>query len=220
LPKGALEINLIAALNSMTKHYFTYLALGDSYTIGEGVPLHESFPYQVVHLLRNKSLHIHAPEIVAKTGWATLELAEHILHTKFSESYDFVTLLIGVNNQYRNLNAEDYKNDFEFLLKKALHFADDKNDHVIVLSIPDYSATPFAKEKDRKKIVEEIDVLNNINAAITKQNKVNYINVTESSREALNDTSIIAEDGLHLSGKEYTKWAEQIAAHIERVLND
>lgn len=102
----------------MTKHYFTYLALGDSYSIGEGVPLHESFPYQVVQLLRNKGLHIHAPEIVANTGWTTLELAEHILHTKFSESYDFVTLLVGVNNQYRSLNAEDYKNDFEFLLKK------------------------------------------------------------------------------------------------------
>jgi lysophospholipase L1-like esterase len=204
----------------MTKHYFTYLALGDSYTIGEGVPLHESFPCQVVQLLRNKSLHIHAPEIVAKTGWTTLELAEHILHTKFSESYDFVTLLIGVNNQYRNLNAEDYKNDFEFLLKKALHFADDKNDHVIVLSIPDYSVASFAKEKDRKKIVDEIDILNNINAAIAKQNKVNYLNITESTREAVDDTSLIAEDGLHPSGKEYTKWAERIAAHIERMLND
>jgi lysophospholipase L1-like esterase len=204
----------------MTKHYFTYLALGDSYTIGEGVSLHESFPYQVVQLLRNKSLHIHAPEIVAKTGWTTLELAEHILHTKFSESYDFVTLLIGVNNQYRNLSAEDYKNDFEFLLKKALHFADDKNDHVIVLSIPDYSVTPFVKEQDRKKIAEEIDTLNNINTAIAKQCKVNYINITESTRGAMNDTSLISEDRLHPSGKEYRNWAEQIAAHIERMLND
>ncbi|HEY6977837.1 MAG TPA: SGNH/GDSL hydrolase family protein [Chitinophagaceae bacterium] len=204
----------------MTKHYFTYLALGDSYTIGEAVPLHESFPYRVVQLLRNKSLHIHAPEVVAGTGWTTLELAEHILHAKFSESYDFVTLLIGVNNQYRSLNSEDYKNDFEFLLKKALHFANDKNDHVIVLSIPDYSITPFAKEKDSKKIAEEIDILNNINAAIAKQNKVNYININESVREAVNDESLIAEDGLHPSGKEYAKWAEQIAEHIERMLNN
>src|SRR4051794_32339220 len=195
----------------MTKHYFTYLALGDSYTIGEGVPLHEGFPYQVVQLLRNKSLHIHAPEIVANTGWTTLELAEHILHTKFNESYDFVTLLIGVNNQYRGLNAEDYKNDFEFLLKKALHFADDKNDHVIVLSMPDWSVTPFAREKDNKKIMEEIDILNGINAVIAKQNKVNCIDITTGSREAGNDPTLITVDGLHPSGKEYAKWAEQIA---------
>lgn len=204
----------------MTKHYFTYLALGDSYTIGEGVPLHESFPYQVVQLLRDKNLHIHAPEIVAQTGWTTLELAEHILHTKFSESYDFVTLLVGANNQYRSLNAEDYKNDFEFLLKKALHFADDKNDHVIVLSIPDWSVTSFAKDKDIKKISEEIDILNNINAAIAKQNRVNYISITESTRKAINDPSLLADDGLHPSGKEYAKWSRQIAEYIEKMLND
>src|SRR6478672_8083389 len=203
----------------MTKHYFTYLALGDSYTIGEAVPLHECFPYQTVQLLRANGLHIHAPEIAAATGWTTLELAEHILHTRLNEGYDFVSLLIGVNNQYRGSSVENYKNDFEFLLKKALHFADDKNDHVIVLSIPDYSVTPFAKERDRKKIAEELDILNNINTAIAKQNKVNYINITGSTREAPNDASLIAEDGLHPSGKEYTKWAELIAAHIERMLN-
>lgn len=91
---------------------------------------------------------------------------------------------------------------------------------MIVLSIPDYSVTPFAKEKDRKKIAEEIDILNNINAAIAKQNKVTYINITASTRDAMNDSSLIAEDGLHPSGREYTKWAEEIAAHIERMLND
>src|SRR6266536_1651958 len=187
----------------MTKHYFTYLALGDSYTVGEAVPLHESFPYQVVQLLRKKDIHTHAPEIVAQSGWTTLELAEHILHTKFNESYDFVTLLIGVNNQYRGLNAED-----------------DKNDHVVVLSIPDWSVTPFAKEKDTKKITEEIDILNSINATIAKQNKVNYINITESTREAANDPTLITSDGLHSSGKEYAKWGEQIAEHIERMVTD
>src|SRR5215470_5896302 len=153
----------------MTKHYFTYLALGDSYTVGEGVPFDESYPYQTVQLLRKSGLHIHAPEIVARTGWTTLELAEHILHTKFSEDYDFVTLLIGVNNQYRGLSADDYRNDFQYLLKKALHFADDKNDHVIVLSIPDWGVTPFAKDRDDKKITEEINVFNAINKSISKQ---------------------------------------------------
>lgn len=204
----------------MTKHYCTYLALGDSYTIGEAVPLDDSFPYQTVQLLRKNGLHIHAPEIVARTGWTTLELAEHILHTKFNEGYDFVTLLIGVNNQYRGLSIDDYKNDFEFLLKKALHFADDKNNHVIVLSIPDWSVTPFAKEHNAQKISQEIDTFNNINATIASQNKVHYINITNSTRESTNDISLITTDGLHPSGKEYAKWAEQVAAFIEKTLNE
>lgn len=202
----------------MTKHYFTYLALGDSYTIGEAVPLHESFPYQTVQLLRANGLHIHAPEIIATTGWTTLELAEHILHMKLNEDYDFVSLLIGVNNQYRGSSAEDYKNDFEFLLKKALHFADDKNDRVIVLSIPDWSVTPFAKDHDTTKIAEEINTFNQINAAVSKQYKVHYINITNGTRDSLNDTSLLAKDGLHPSGKEYAKWAEQVAAVIEKTL--
>ena len=202
----------------MTKHYFTYLALGDSYTIGEGVPLYESFPYQTVQLLRAKGLHIHAPEIVATTGWTTLELAEHILNIKLNEDYDFVTLLIGVNNQYRGSSAEDYKNDFEFLLKKALHFADDKNDRVIVLSIPDWSVTPFAKEHDTKIISEEIEAFNKINEAISKQYKVHYIDVTDHVKESINDASVIAGDDLHPSGEAYAKWAEQVAAVIEKTL--
>jgi len=204
----------------MTKHYFTYLALGDSYTIGEAVPLHECFPYQTVQLLRANGLHIHAPEIAAATGWTTLELAEHILHTRLNEGYDFVSLLIGVNNQYRGSSVEDYKNDFEFLLKKALHFADDKKDHVIVLSIPDWSITPFAKDHDAKKITEEISAFNNVNAAISKKYKVHHINITNGTREAVNDASLIAVDGLHPSGKEYAKWAEKVAAVIEKALTE
>ena len=132
----------------MTKHIFSFLALGDSYTIGEAVPIYESFPYQTVQLLRAAGLHFYAPEIVAKTGWTTFELAEHILHSKLNEHYDFVTLLIGVNNQFRGLSTEDYTTDFEFLLHKAIHFADEKNDRVIVLSIPDYGVTPFAKKME------------------------------------------------------------------------
>lgn len=135
----------------MTSHYHSLLCLGDSYTIGEGVPLHQSFPYQTVQLLRSEGAHFHAPEIVAKTGWTSFELAEHILHTRLNDHYDFVTLLIGVNNQYRGLSVDDFKPDFEFLLKKAIHFAHNDVNRVIVLSIPDWSATPFAKEKEIEK---------------------------------------------------------------------
>lgn len=201
----------------MTKHIFSLLALGDSYTIGEGVPVYENFPYQTVQLLRKKGFHFHAPELVAKTGWTTFELAEHILHTSLNEHYDFVTLLIGVNNQYRNLESSEYKTDFEFLLKKAIHYAGEKPDHVFVLSIPDWGVTPFAKEKNRQKIAAEIDEYNMLNKQIAQQYKVHYLDITTPSRSVTDDDNFIAADGLHPSGKAYAQWAEMLARMIIEV---
>lgn len=194
----------------MSKHSNTFLALGDSYTIGEGVPLYESFPYQAVQMLRAKGYHFHAPEIIAKTGWTTFELAESILHTRLNAPYDFVTLLIGVNNQYRNLLADDYKNDFEFILKKAIHLSGENAGHVIVLSIPDWGTTPFAKGRDSKKIAQEIDLFNSINKELAARYKVRYLDITPGSREANKTTSMLAADKLHPSGKEYARWAELV----------
>lgn len=198
----------------MTKHIHSILCLGDSYTIGEGVALHHSFPYQTVQLLRSKGLHFHAPEIAAKTGWTTFELAEHMLHTHLNEHYDFVTLLIGVNNQYRGLIIEDFKTDFDFLLKKALHFAGDNINRVIVLSIPDWGVTPFAKDRDAEKIATEIDIYNAVCEAMTEQYNIVFVNITPSTRQAKNDTSIIAPDGLHYAAKEMRDWAEIVATII------
>lgn len=202
----------------MTKHIFSFLALGDSYTIGEAVPLHESFPYQTVQLLRKANLHFHAPEIVAQTGWTTFELAEQILHTKLNEHYDFVTLLIGVNNQYRELSINDYANEFEFLLKKAIHFAGEKKENVVVLSIPDWGVTPFAKKRDSKKIATEIDAYNKINRLIADHNKVKYIDITPYTRMAKNDDSLITSDGLHPSASAYAQWAAMLADTIRSIL--
>lgn len=201
----------------MTKHHFTLLALGDSYTIGESVPLHESFPYQTLQLLRKNSLHFNAPEIIAQTGWTTFELAEQILHTKLDDHYDFVTLLIGVNNQYRGLSAEDYEADFEFLVKKAIHLADEKSDHVIVLSIPDWGVTPFAKSKNAQKIAEEIGAFNEVNKRISMEHKVRYVEITKSTRAVADDSSLLASDGLHYSAKEYANWAGEVAAIIQSI---
>ncbi len=202
----------------MTKHYFTWLFLGDSYTIGEAIPLHESYPYQCLQILRKNGLHFHAPEIVAKTGWTTLDLVDHTLHTKLNDSYDFVTLLIGVNNQYQGLDEEDYKSDFEFLLKKSIHFSDDKPDHVIVLSIPDWSITPFAANRDTKKIAKEIEAFNNINKRLAEQYKVHYINITESKREPAEEITLFAPDGLHFSKTEYANWANEIAIILQEII--
>lgn len=201
----------------MTKHIFSLLALGDSYTIGEGVPVYENFPYQTVQLLRKKGFHFHAPELVAKTGWTTFELAEHILHTSLNEHYDFVTLLIGVNNQYRHLESSEYKTDFEFLLKKAIHYAGEKPEHVFVLSIPDWGFTPFAKEKNRQKIAAEIDEYNMLNKQIAQQYKVHYLDITTPLRSVADDDNFIAADGLHPSGKAYAQWAQMLARMIIEV---
>jgi lysophospholipase L1-like esterase len=191
-------------------HIYNYLALGDSYTIGEAVSLTESFPYQVVQLLRSKEYNFSAAEIIAKTGWTTDELLDAINKSTLLSKYDFVTLLIGVNNQYRGRDALEYKEQFEELLKKAIELANGKKEHVIIVSIPDYSVTPYANSMDTEKISKEVEVFNSINRALSIQYKVQYVDITETSRNAKSDPALITSDGLHPSGKEYAKWAEKI----------
>ena len=199
----------------MSKHHYSYLALGDSYTIGESVPLHESFPYQTVQLLREAGHHFYAPEMVAKTGWTSFELAEHMLHTKLNEQYDLVTLLIGVNNQYRGLAIDAFETDFTFLLRKAIHLSGEKPNHVIVLSIPDWGVTPFAASKDGKKISTEIDAYNAICESVAEKSKAHFINITDETRKAKNDKSLLTNDKLHYSGKEHAVWAQRVVDLIE-----
>jgi lysophospholipase L1-like esterase len=195
-------------------HIYNYLALGDSYTIGEAVSLHQSFPYQVVQLLRKKEFNFNAPEIIAKTGWTTDELLDAINKSTLLSKYDFVSLLIGVNNQYRGRDAIEYKEQFEELLKKAIELANGKKDRVIIISIPDYSLTPHGKSMNAEKISKEIEVFNSINKALSIQYKVQYVNVTSESKESRNTSDLVAQDGLHPSDKEYSKWAEKIAAAV------
>jgi len=202
----------------MTKHIFSFLALGDSYTIGEAIPLYESFPYQTVQLLRKANLHFHAPEIVAKTGWTTAELAEHILHTKLNEHYDFVTLLIGVNNQYRGQSTDEYREQFSSLLQQAIKFSGGHKNHVVVLSIPDWGATPFAEGRNRQEIASQIDLFNKINKEESDKQQVRYIDITPITRKVPNDASLVAADGLHPSGKMYGEWAALLAKMIEQEL--
>lgn len=187
-----------------------YLALGDSYTIGESVPLDKNFPHQTVALLKKEKIEIDEPAIIAKTGWTTDELQEQISRTRLAVPFDFVTLLIGVNNQYRGRSAEEYAQQFEELLQQAISFAGDKPTHVIVLSIPDWGATPFAEGRDRNKIAKEIDAFNAINEKIAKKYKVHYINITAFTREVVTDKALVADDGLHPSAKDYGRWAEKV----------
>ena len=194
---------------------YSYLALGDSYTIGEQVPLFENFPYQAVQLLRKKYGHLfYAPEIVAKTGWTTDELTTSIDNTVFLPKYDNVSLLIGVNNQYRGRSVENYKEEFSLLLKKAIAFAGGNHQKVFVLSIPDWGITPFAKERDAEKIAKEIDDYNNACRQIAEQEKCIFIDITASQRADGSNPVYLATDELHPSGNEYAKWAEKLADNI------
>ena len=197
-------------------HNYSYLALGDSYTIGEGVSLHKSFPYQIVCLLRKDGYHFYAPEIIAKTGWTTDELETAINNYEFLPKYDFVTLLIGVNNQYRGRDIIEYKEQFENLLKKSIAFAHGKAEHVVVLSIPDYGSTPFGQKMDAEKISKEIDEYNTLNKAISIQYKVHYVEITEGTRKTKGNTEAVVADGLHPSEKEYAKWAKKVAGLVKK----
>ena len=195
-----------------------YLALGDSYTIGEQIPFAENFPNQAVQILRKSGLAFCAAEIIAKTGWTTDELSNAIENTTTLKNYDIVSLLIGVNNQYRGRSATEFKIEFEHLLQKAIQFSGNRPYRVVVLSIPDWGVTPFAEGKDRKQVAKEIDLYNDVCKKSAAAFKANFINITTSQREDGSKTEFLAPDGLHPSGKEYKKWAAELADAILKAL--
>jgi phospholipase/lecithinase/hemolysin len=190
------------------------ICLGDSYTIGESLPLHESFPYQVVQLLRKNGHQFYAPEIVAKTGWTSFELIAHLEQTKLNIQYDFATLLIGVNNQYRGLSTVDFAIDFEVLLRKAIALVGNKPKKVVVISIPDWGVTPFAKDNDASKITNEINAYNGVCELAAQKYQVNYVSITNDTRLVANDISLLANDQLHYSAKEHAIWATKVFGEI------
>jgi lysophospholipase L1-like esterase len=185
-----------------------YLALGDSYTIGESVSPDERWPVQFVALLRRDQLDIADPTIVAQTGWTTDELMAGIERARIEGQYDLVSLLIGVNNQYRGRDLEEYRTQFRMLLSQAIAFAGGAPQRVLVLSIPDWSVTPYAHNQDRLRIQAEIDRFNAVNRAEAEQAGAHYIDITPSSRMASADHELIADDGLHPSGAMYATWAQ------------
>lgn len=187
-----------------------YLALGDSYTIGEAVLMEESWPYQLYLKLVENDIYLQAPQIIAKTGWTTDELFAAIDTADLSEKYDLVSLSIGVNNQYRDYPMEQFKKEYALLLEMAIYKANNEPGRVIVLSIPDYGVTPFAKKKNPQKISREIDEYNAVMEQITEKKSVRFYNITEISRQAKKDNKLLATDGLHPSGKMYDKWVDII----------
>jgi len=191
----------------MNNHRYRFLALGDSYTIGESVNPEESWPTQLATSLRKERVDIDDPLIIAKTGWTTDELDAAIDRWKPEGTFDLVTLLIGVNNQYRGRSEKEYRTQFVRLLQRAVEHAGDDASHVIVLSIPDWGVTPFAKDRDAQRIAAEIDLFNSINLEEAQKAGAWHVDVTPVSRKATQDVSLIAADGLHPSGTMYAEWA-------------
>lgn len=194
---------------SMITKNESMIFLGDSYTIGEGVATVENFPNQLIKKLNN---HYHvsiASTIVAKTGWTTNELLTQIEKTIFQTPYVLGTLLIGVNNQYRGLDIATYEKEFVILLKKAIALTTDAN-AVIVISIPDWGRTPFAKDRDQKKIGSAIDQFNAVNKRKTLELGSHYIDITTGNRLRSNASNFIASDGLHPSAEEYKFWSDAV----------
>ncbi len=193
---------------------YTYLALGDSYTIGEQVPMEENFPYQLIRALYKEKVELAQPVIIAKTGWTTDELAQALREEGIKETFDIVTLLIGVNNQYRGRDITNYEEEFTALLKQAIHFAHGAVQNVFVLSIPDWGVTPFAEGKDRKEIAQAIDLYNRAKKDIALAHKVHWLDITDSTRANGTLPDFLAADGLHPSGKEYEIWAQRLAPMV------
>ena len=196
-----------------------YLALGDSYTICEGLKPSDRWPVQLVRNLKKYGLLFDHPQIIAKTGWTTDELAAQLEKDSIHASYDLVSLLIGVNNQYRGRSLQNYREEFVALLLKAIGYASGVPGNVIVISIPDYGVTPFASERNPRKISSELDQFNAANKEIAAEYAVQYVDITPVSRLTKADSTMLATDQLHPSAKMYSRWVDLINPVVINIFN-
>jgi len=196
----------------------SYLALGDSYTIGQSVPQAQSYPYQLNSALEAQSFKVGTPTIIATTGWTTDNLIDAISQSGITaKKFSFVTLLIGVNDQYQGLSEDNYKIKFAQVLNTAITFANGNTSRVFVLSIPDYGVTPFANGQD-SVIGPQIDQFNAINKSISMVAGVNYLDITTISRKAATNPTLVASDGLHPSGEMYALWVQELWPMVDAQL--
>ena len=196
-----------------------YLALGDSYTIGEGVAPDGRWPAQLARTLRDEGIALGDPDIIAATGWTTDELDAAIDVAQPADDHDLVSLLIGVNNQYRGRSVDEYRHEFSALLERAIGFAGHRSDRVLVLSIPDWGVTRFghASGRDLAAIADELDAYNSAAHDICAMRGVAFVDITPVSRDRGAAPDMLAEDGLHPSAAMYARWT-QLALPVARRL--
>ncbi|WP_232066414.1 SGNH/GDSL hydrolase family protein [Hymenobacter sp. BT18] len=195
-----------------------YLALGDSYTIGEGAAAEDRWGVQLSRQAQAQGLNLLTPDIIARTGWTTAELQQAIRAANVQKTYGLVSLLIGVNNQYRGLPLAAYRTEFRQLLQTAVTFAGGRPGRVVVLSIPDWGRSPFARGRDQDKISGEIDQFNAVAKEECQQAGVAYVDITPLTRSAAGDMSQFTNDGLHYSGKQMALWAQQALPTVHNLL--
>jgi acyl-CoA thioesterase-1 len=191
---------------------FQYLALGDSYTIGESVAFQYNFPTQLKDSLESNITNSRVDlKIIATTGWTTANLIDEIDNTVFNTDYDLVTLLIGVNNQYNHLPFSIYESEFPELVNTAIEKAGGEKSKVIVVSIPDYAYTPFGQSTgSAAQISSELSFYNTFAEQYCEANGIAFVYITDITQQGLNDTALVASDGLHPSVKAYTAFTERI----------
>jgi lysophospholipase L1-like esterase len=187
-----------------------FLALGDSYTIGQSVKVWKRWPVELARRMREDGTVVLEPEIIAQTGWTASELSTAMDQAALEGTFDIVSLLIGVNDQFRGLEIDQYQREFADLMQRAISFAGGDSSHVIVLSIPDWGVTPFAQGRDRNLITQQIDLFNSVNLIEANSAGARYVDVTGISRQAMTQPILIADDGLHPSGEMYSRWVEVV----------
>ena len=203
-----------------TSSPLTYLALGDSYTIGESVTDRQRWPNQLVEALNQNGKQFNPATIIARTGWTTDELSKAIDTTELAPTYDCVSLLIGVNNQYRGRSIENFETEFIELLDRAIVLGDQKGANVFVLSIPDWGVMPFAEGRNRTQIALEIDQFNAVIQTTCRNKNIAFFDITPISREAETNPILVAKDGLHPSGEMYARWVDTVLAFFNTTGNE
>ncbi len=207
--------------STFAQQQLLYLALGDSYTIGESVSPNLRWPTQLVDSLNTlNDSEFNPPQIIAKTGWTTSELQHTLEQNNISDTYDLVSLLIGVNNQYRGYDIELYKKEFRALLEKSIYYAKNDTSRVFVVSIPNYGVTPFGIKKGEHKIRKELLEYDAIAEQISSEYGIPFVDITPISEKAKSDYSLIAHDQLHPSGKMYSEWVHEILPVVKSLLSE
>jgi lysophospholipase L1-like esterase len=196
-------------LNTPRENPYSFIALGDSYTIGEGVNQNERWPNQFVDVAYENGVDFDQPIIIAETGWKTYDLLNAINQTNFTKKYDYISLLIGVNNQFNSRPIDEFEEDLNKLMDEMKRIK--KNDgSIIIISIPDWGYTPFGESSDMSDISEQINLFNSSLRKFATTNGLKYVDVTEISRRGINEPDLITNDNLHPSGIMYLEWAKKI----------
>lgn len=196
-----------------------YLALGDSYTIGQGVTEEASFPYQLTDALQLNNYNVAEPKVIARTGWRSDNLLTAIADANLNLKYDLVTVLIGVNDQFQGVSVGSFRQNLNLVFDQAQQLAENGREDVLVLTIPDYSATRFAAQADTQAIRLQLEQFNQVVLAEAAARNLQVVDITSSTKAARSNQALLASDGLHPSGQLYAQWVDLALPEARQILD-